>query len=139
MEFDNDRKATSIEKNSIQPRSSEAVFGLYVYDKNVVYIGGNLKPSHSGKPERKDVNKVNLEKSILHMQNFGPALGGSTLERPTGLHAAAVAAIFERLEDIRSAALRKSPLHVTRLAACRLAVRSHIYLFPSSSAALAKK
>jgi glucose-1-phosphate thymidylyltransferase len=76
VQFNSEMKPISIEEKPITragelPKSHWAVPGLCFYDKDVVNIAANLKPSSRGELEITDINRVYLDRGCLHVQVMG--------------------------------------------------------------------
>jgi glucose-1-phosphate thymidylyltransferase len=70
-EFDKTNKVLSLEEKPKNPKSNYAVTGLYFYDKDVVSMAKNLKPSPRGELEITDLNRLYLEKQKLNVEIMG--------------------------------------------------------------------
>jgi glucose-1-phosphate thymidylyltransferase len=70
-EFNDDNEVISLEEKPMQPQSNFAVTGLYFYDRQVVKLAKDLKPSKRGELEITDLNKKYLEKNELFVERMG--------------------------------------------------------------------
>jgi len=67
VEFDSDGRVLSIEEKPEKPRSNYVVPGLYFYDRQVVEITRNLRPSDRGELEITAVNEEYRRRGQLHV------------------------------------------------------------------------
>src|SRR5450830_598825 len=71
VDFDEQRRAISIEEKPVAPKSNYAVTGLYFYDRQVCDIAAEIKPSVRGELEITDINRVYLEQNQLNVEVMG--------------------------------------------------------------------
>jgi glucose-1-phosphate thymidylyltransferase len=121
VEFDDQRRAISLEEKPVKPKSRYAVTGIYFYDAQVVGVAKSLKPSPRGELEITDVNRWYLERGQLTTEIMGRGMAWldtgthdslleasnfiQTIEKRQGLKVACPEEIAFRLGYIDAAAL----------------------------------
>jgi glucose-1-phosphate thymidylyltransferase len=122
VEFDENRRAISLEEKPKNPRSRYAVTGIYFYDHQIVGIAESIKPSPRGEFEITDVNRRYLEQGQLTIELLGRGMAWldtgthdslleasmfiQTIEKRQGLKVACLEEIAYRQGYIDEAQLR---------------------------------
>ncbi|MGR9091239.1 MAG: glucose-1-phosphate thymidylyltransferase RfbA [Gammaproteobacteria bacterium] len=97
IELDDKEQALTIEEKPDKPKSHLAVTGLYFYDNEAVALAKSLRPSPRGELEITDLNRIYLERHMLHVE----VLGRGTAWLDTGTRSALLAAsnFVETIEE----------------------------------------
>lgn len=111
VEFDNLKRAISIEEKPASPRSNYAVTGLYFYDNSVAAKAKSLKPSARGELEITDLNRLYLNEGTLDVRLLGRGMAWlDTGTNESLLQAANFIATLEQRQGLKASCIEEIAL-----------------------------
>lgn len=112
-EVDKQGQLVSIEEKPLQPRSNNAITGLYFYDSDVVEIARDLQPSDRGELEITDVNRIYLKNGRAQLTQLGRGFTWMDAGTPDSLLAAGqYVQVLEQRQGVRVACLEEIALRM---------------------------
>lgn len=133
VDFDEQRRAISIEEKPLKPKSNYAVTGLYFYDSQVCEIAAGIAPSPRGELEITDVNRTYLERGQLNVELMGRGMAWlDTGTHESLLEAGQFIATIENRQGLKVAcpeeiAYRRGYIDATKLEALAQPLKKNAY------------
>ncbi len=121
VEFDSQGRAISIEEKPTHPKSNYAVPGLYIFDRRIVRIAKELRPSARGELEITEVNMAYLRTGALRVCRLDRGFAWLDAGTSSGLHeASAYVQTIEKRQGVKigcpeEAAFRRGFLKLEQL------------------------
>lgn len=126
IELDDNGLPLTIEEKPIEPKSRQAVTGLYFYDNQVLGIAASLNPSKRGELEITDVNREYLQRGQLRVEPLGRGFAWlDTGTHTTLLQAANFVQTVEERQGLKIACLEEVAYNKGFIDASQLEALAH--------------